>query len=280
MASLSPLRYPGGKTRAVKILEKFIPDDVERVISPFFGGGSFENHLAKKNIPVYGYDFCRPLVDFWQAYLGRKDELFDRLNELSESVLKPKYWDVDRKSEERLEQKAIFSGWKDIALNSEDSFERGIHYFALNRCVFSGLTLIAGPMATKWIDNKFGPKAIANLRKVEFAVRSVDYRSCFCSIVENNDEFLYLDPPYVMETEEKEAIYGNDGDMHAGFDHELLRDTLANHNGRWVMSYLDVPRIRELYSDFKIENVTWTYSMKPGQDRPKGAEIVITNFEK
>jgi DNA adenine methylase len=275
---LSPLRYPGGKSRAAKILEPFIPDDVERVISPFFGGGSFENYLAKKNIPVYGYDFCLPLVDFWQAYLNRKDELFDRAEKMASQILDPRFWDVDRKSPEREAQKDLYFSWKEIALNSKDPFERGLHYFSLNRCAFSGLTLIAGPMSTKWINTKIGPKALANLRKIDFKVRSVEYRSCFDSIVENNGEFLYLDPPYVMETESKENIYGHDGDMHAGFDHVLLRDTLADHSGRWVMSYLDVPKIRELYKDFNIQNVTWTYTMKPGQDRPKGAEVVITNF--
>lgn len=45
--NISPLRYPGGKTRACKILDKILSENfemknVKTVISPFFGGGSFE----------------------------------------------------------------------------------------------------------------------------------------------------------------------------------------------------------------------------------------------
>ena len=47
MNNKSPLRYPGGKTRACKILDKVIKEnfnmgEIETIVSPFFGGGSFE----------------------------------------------------------------------------------------------------------------------------------------------------------------------------------------------------------------------------------------------
>lgn len=48
--NISPLRYHGGKTRACKILNKVISeyfdiDEFDIILSPFFGGGSFEFHL-------------------------------------------------------------------------------------------------------------------------------------------------------------------------------------------------------------------------------------------
>ena len=52
----SPLRYPGGKSRAVKTLMEFIPDDCGELCSPFLGGGSFELALAEKGITVHAYD--------------------------------------------------------------------------------------------------------------------------------------------------------------------------------------------------------------------------------
>lgn len=274
----SPIRYPGGKSRAVKILDKFIPEDVTKVVSPFFGGGSFENYLAKQGKEVLGYDLCDPLVCFWQAYLTRKDEVFTRAKEMSRQILDEKYDDAKKGSPEREEQRELYFGWRDRAINDPDPFERGVHYLALNRCAFSGMTLISGPRTSKWIKSQFSLSALENLEKVIFEVKSVDFLSCFESVKKHRDDFLYLDPPYIMETEDKEAIYGDNGDMHKGFDHELLRDILADHNGRWVMSYLDVPRVRELYRDFQITNVNWTYGMKPGTSRPQGAEVVITNF--
>lgn len=289
---LSPLRYPGGKSKASKILKDFIPNDVTSVVSPFFGGGSFENFLALQGREVRGFDLCEPLVDFWNAYLSRKDEMFARIRGMSAEILAPEFYveipEVVEGGEKpetprldaklRQKQRAIFSAWKEIALTSEDSFERGLHYFALNRCAFSGLTLIASPMSTVNIEKKFGAKAIDNLEKIVFAVKSVEHKSCFDVIADGGEEFLYLDPPYVMETESKEAIYGKDGELHRGFDHGLLAQMLKEYKGRWVLSYLDVPKVRELYEGCNFTNVTWRYTMKPGGSRPEGNELVVTNF--
>ena len=49
----SPLRYPGGKTRARNKLHEILLDNFEitnfkGIISPFFGGGSFELYLQNK----------------------------------------------------------------------------------------------------------------------------------------------------------------------------------------------------------------------------------------
>jgi len=267
---LSPLRYPGGKTRAAKILHEFVPQGITTVVSPFFGGGSFENFLSLKGMKVTGFDYCQPLVNFWQSYLNEREALFKRAREMSAEILSLE--------EDRVKQKELFFSWREVALSSEDSFESGVCYFALNRAAFSGMTLIAGPMSNKYIDVKFGTKALANLEKIDFQVRSVEYRDCVETVGNHPNDFLYLDPPYIMETEDKEAIYGNNGDMHRGFNHVGLRDALKEHKGQWLLSYLDVPEVRDLYSGFNFTNVTWRYSMKPGVNRPQGKELVITNF--
>jgi DNA adenine methylase len=65
----SPLRYPGGKSRAVKHILPHFPEDIREVCSPFLGGGSVELALATRGIQVYGYDVFEPLIWFWQALL-------------------------------------------------------------------------------------------------------------------------------------------------------------------------------------------------------------------
>lgn len=267
---LSPLRYPGGKSRASKILVDFIPQDVTTVVSPFFGGGSFENFLALRGATVVGYDYCKPLVNFWVTYLNQKDRLFECAREMSHEILSLEH--------DRVEQKKLYESWRETANADKDAFESGVCYFALNRSAFSGMTLIAGPMSNRYIDSKFGPKALDNLEKIVFDVKSVGYQDCIETIAKHKNDFLYLDPPYIMETKNKEAIYGSNGDMHMGFDHVGLRDALMKHKERWVLSYLDVPEVRELYAGCNFQNVTWRYTMKPGANRPEGKELVITNF--
>ena len=46
----TPLRYPGGKSRACKKMEPFFPDlrDYDVYYEPFLGGGSVALHVTKK----------------------------------------------------------------------------------------------------------------------------------------------------------------------------------------------------------------------------------------
>ena len=69
----SPLRYPGGKTRACKVLDKILIDEfnmenIKLVISPFFGGGSFEFYVQNKyNVDIICNDKFTPLFNFWNT---------------------------------------------------------------------------------------------------------------------------------------------------------------------------------------------------------------------
>ena len=46
----TPLRYPGGKSRALTKLDPYIPDlrDYVEFREPFLGGGSVAIHISKK----------------------------------------------------------------------------------------------------------------------------------------------------------------------------------------------------------------------------------------
>ena len=61
----SLLRYPGGKTRAVKHILPYFPAETRLVLSPFLGGASVELALCDKGIKVYGYDAFQHLITFW-----------------------------------------------------------------------------------------------------------------------------------------------------------------------------------------------------------------------
>ena len=74
----SLLRYPGGKTRAIKTLKNFIPFGTTEICSPFFGGGSFEIYLSTigikivhKNIEKYSYYY---FVSFTVALFERSNK--------------------------------------------------------------------------------------------------------------------------------------------------------------------------------------------------------------
>jgi DNA adenine methylase len=79
---------------------------------------------------------------------------------------------------------------------------------------------------------------------------------------------------------------------HDGFNHELLRDLLKNHKGKFVLSYNNCETIRDYYSEFNQSFPSWNYSMGNGETRigknrkemgisnsKESHEILITNFD-
>ena len=51
----TPLRYPGGKSKAIKTLSQWYPKKISEYREPFIGGGSIAIDVAKKNphIPIW-----------------------------------------------------------------------------------------------------------------------------------------------------------------------------------------------------------------------------------
>ena len=248
----SPLRYPGGKSRAVPKILELLPKGIGRLCSPFVGGASIELACASMlGINVYAYDAFEPLVNFWQVLLQDNEELVKVINKhypLTKSrfySLQKKYFDI----EDRIEMAAVF--------------------FVLNRASFSGTTLSGGMSPDH---PRFTQSAIEQLREFNiknFKVEKADFRE---SMTKHIDDFLYLDPPYFIE----QKLYGNKGDMHNGFEHETLAKMLKERKG-WILSYNDCKEIREWYKGHHILTPEWAYGMNNSK-QPNEVVILSKDF--
>ncbi|WDU82384.1 DNA adenine methylase [Caloramator sp. Dgby_cultured_2] len=79
----SPLRYAGGKSWAVGYVIEHLPNNINRLISPFFGGGSIEIAIAKElGIEVIGFDIFDILVNYWKNQIDRPYDLYLELTKL------------------------------------------------------------------------------------------------------------------------------------------------------------------------------------------------------
>ena len=230
----SPLRYPGGKNRAIEKICAYIPDEEKVLCSPFIGGGSVELACSVR-MEVRGYDIFSPLVDFWHALTTDNEHLADKV--LSYYPLsKSRFYELQKNY-----------------LRLEFPLEKAAAFYVLNRASFSGTTLSGGMSPGH---PRFTFSAIERLRKFKvnnFKVKKADFRE---SILLNEDAFLYLDPPYLNG----QNLYGHKGDTHKGFNHETLSEILHTRD-RWIMSYNDCETVRRFYSDYKIFPLTWTYGM-------------------
>jgi DNA adenine methylase len=195
---------------------------------------------------VFGSDIFNPLVTFWQVLLNNQDELVRRVR---------KYYPLTRTK---------FYYLQKIYLTLTDEIEMAAVFFVLNRSSFSGTTLSGGMSPDH---PRFTESAIERLQDFHadnFHVQQADYRDV---IPLHSNDFLYLDPPYLNG----EALYGDRGNTHKGFDHDELAELLVGRE-RWIMSYNDCTEIRTLYKKNQILSLDWVYGMSKDK---KSSEVLI-----
>lgn len=255
----SPLRYPGGKTRACKILETIMKEhfnmnDFDNLISPFFGGGSFEFHIQNNyKLNIIANDKFTPLYNFWYICKNNKDKLCEELSK--------KIYIID---------KDIFTSLRQLIMEEKNTLNQSIMYFIINRCSFSGATL-SGGFSLEASKKRFTKSSIERIKKLDLTMFNI-YNLDFEDFINNNQDIknlIFLDPPYYLER--ASSLYGNNGDMHDTFDHNKLYKCLSTKKN-WFMTYNNCEYIKNLYKNFKIIETSWTYGMNKSK---KSSEIVI-----
>ena len=73
----TPLRYPGGKSRATSKISQFFPDlsKYQEYREPFLGGGSVALYVTQQypNINIWVNDLYEPLINFWKQLIDNGD---------------------------------------------------------------------------------------------------------------------------------------------------------------------------------------------------------------
>ena len=236
----SPLRYPGGKSRAVKQILNLLPEDMSKLCSPFVGGGSVELALAARGVEVRACDAFLPLVNFWQVLLQDAPSLARRVEE---------YHPLSKDS---------FYELQDQHVDIEGCERSAAVFFVLNRSSFSGTTLSGGMSPGH---PRFNDSAITRLKEFKVSNFYVAHADFTESIATHDDYFLYLDPPYCVPSN----LYGKRGDCHKNFDHAGLANLLRNRD-HWLLSYNDCEQVRDLYSGFRFLPTKWRYGMNASKN--------------
>ena len=255
----TPLRYPGGKTRAVKHILPLISEKCkvwDCLCSPFLGGGSIELAVAERGVRVYGYDVFDPIVWFWQALLSEPKKLAILAD--SFRVNHPDYV-LNEKNVRGLLKEDFARFRNELKVETDYSLMNAAKVYAINRSSFSGATFSGGfskrASYARFTDSSI--ERVMSFKQPNLTVEQADFK---VSIPKHPDAFLYCDPPYFLEGD-RNKLYGIQGSTHAGFDHRGLYDLLSQRSD-WVLSYNDCPEIRELYKDFEIRSAEWAYGMK------------------
>lgn len=262
----TPLRYPGGKSRLAELLVDLMPEYKE-YREPFLGGGSVFLTAKQKN-PDAKYwinDLYYDLWCFWTEAQADMGSLVDDIRKIRK--------EYDGRGRE-LHDKIV------PELPGYGIHDKAVAFFAINRSTFSG-TSLSGGYSQESFDKRFTPSSIERLEKVEPLLQGVEITNLDYSellTAPGDGTFIFLDPPYWSAT--KSALYGKNGELHKGFDHERLAETLKSCPHKWMMTYDNCDYIKNLYKDYNIIDHEFAYGMRnavKGNDMT-GKEILITNY--
>ena len=270
MQSISPLRYPGGKSRMyLKVEPLLLNNNHIEYAEPFSGGFGIGLLLLKNKIvdQVYINDLDINVFSFWKLITTDFKFIKHNINRVS------KFTSESQWLEEREIQKNIINS------NRYEFRKKGFAMLFLNRVNRSGI-LSAGPIGGKKqkgeykINCRFNSVRLLNQiewiysKRNNISVTNLNYDSFIKNL--NRNVFIFLDPPYVVKGGQ---LYMNNFKKN---DHAILRDFLTKVINPWILTYDNDDLIKNLYKNTKINIIEFDLKHYAGKYKV-GKELFISN---
>jgi DNA adenine methylase len=269
----TPLRYPGGKSRALPKIFQYIPDlkEFDEYREPFIGGGSVALEVAKRYpfLDIWVNDLYNPLYNFWCILRDEPQELFECLKGYKEDYGNPEL------------ARQLFNEMK-IQINHEETedFYRAVAFYIINKCSFSGLTE-SSSFSSQASDSNFSMNGIEKIPGYgelikNWKITNLSYEEL---LTDDMGVFVYLDPPYDI----KDNLYGRKGSMHKGFDHDKFAVDCDQHQCSQLVSYNSSNLVKERFQEWTVGEFAHTYTMRSvgsyNTDQAARKELVLYNYE-
>ena len=274
----TPLRYPGGKSRATDFLfgsENMPIESIKEYREPFLGGGSCALAFTKKfpQVPVWVNDKYYNLYCFWLTLQKEGKKLADKLHSVKD--------ELDGSSDPLQAHLDYYHVMREGLKNADNEFDIAWQFYIMNRCSFSGLGETTGSFSKDAVGVLFNHRLISKLPKFSYLMKNwkltnEDYSTLFD---DNPDAFVFADPPYDIST----CIYGNKGDMHDTFDHKEFHDCVDNSGNRIMITYNSNETLRSAYTGWEQREWDLTYTMvstkKYREEEHTKKELLLLNYD-
>ena len=270
----TPLRYPGGKSRACVKLAQYLPDmkQYTEFREPFLGGGSVALYMTKQypHLDIWVNDLYGPLYNFWKELQHNGQAIAEQL----------KQYKIDNPTPDTA--KNLFLESKEIV--NEDSVSnlfRACAFYVINKCSFSGLTE-SSSFSRQASDSNFSMRGIEKLPDYSLMIKDwkITNLSYEYLLSDNKQTFTYLDPPYEIGSN----LYGKRGNMHSKFNHDHFAIKCDRFVGPQLISYNSSQLIRERFKDWQAAEFSHTYTMRSVgdymKDQHERKELVLFNYDR
>lgn len=249
-----PFPYVGGKNRLAKKIVSLLPEHTTYV-EPFAGGAQVFFQKQPSRVEVLN-DLNEEIVNFFRVCQSHHEELIRclrftvasrRLHELLTETPAKILTDIQRAARFFYLQKNSFGGLV---------VRRNFHYSVIERPNFKPERI---------------PELLAKTHERLQAVQleCLPYQDVIKKYDRPTTTFFYLDPPYW----DRKLYKFNFTEK----DFVQLESLLRHIKGKFMLSLNDVPKVRKLFSKFKIATVTLPYSAQKHVGR-RYSEVIIRNY--
>ena len=275
MTSLkTPLRYPGGKSRAVKKMAEFFPlfSDYKEFREPFLGGGSVALYVSQMypHLDIWVNDLYEPLYTFWKQLQLNGNEIKNQLVQLKQRHPDP------------ASAKYLFLESKEY-LGKDPEARDPTAPLSLSILLTSALFLVslspprsASRRQTQTLVCEESEKLPYYQQLIKkWQITNLSYEQL---LTDEKDIFVYLDPPYDI----KSSLYGRKGNMHRGFDHDKFYYDCDKFKCDQMVSYNSSNLIKSRFIDWKPYEYDHTYTMRSVgeymQEQQQRKELLLLNY--
>jgi DNA adenine methylase len=260
------LKYRGGKSREIPRFLQYIPDDFNRYIEPFLGGGAVYFHLEPDNAILN--DINNRLITFYQQLRNNYPQMRQQLDELQRQYEANQLAYKQLKAQNPDERvpnanEDLYYRIRELFNRPDDTYLDGVLYFFINKTAYSGMIRYN---SSGEYNVPFGRYPNLNTRLVTSQhskllqgaeLYSLDYRQIFDMAEE--DDFMFLDPPY-------DCVFNDYGNINMtnGFDeaeHRRLAADFRNLPCRALMVIGKTPLTEELYGEYIFDEYYKNYSV-------------------
>lgn len=256
----SPLRYPGGKSLMTNFfVDLFHRNGLQEIhyAEPYAGGaGAAINLLLNNHVDeILINDANIGIYSFWNALINESDRFIQAIYNIPVTL---KEW---------YKQRDVLQKTK------EPSFELAVATFFMSRTNRSGVIfggVIGGSTEEKQSNAKYKIDCRFNKQDLIQRLETIAANSnrirvynedalAFLRQLDHN-VFVYLDPPYYVKGK---CLYMN---HYSENDHRKLASFLQNEaRFNWVLSYDDVPQIRDIYANSELYRFPLKYTVSKKQ---------------
>ena len=229
---------------AKRIISKF-PEGFERYVEVFGGGAAVLFHRERHAKTEVYNDLDSGLVNLFRCAKFHRGELEREISGYFNS----------REFFSEIKAKMALSGLTDI--------QRAGMFFVMARLSFgANMRTFGGQPRT--LSTESLEAVEKRLKRV--VIENIDFEELIKKY-DSKETLFYCDPPY----SETERYYDK---RFSREDHERLKATLSQIQGRFILTYNDSEKNRELYRDYEIETVQRQNNISRGIYK----EIIIKNF--